>query len=714
VSVLRIPKDESVWSKKLWVYFEAVKKHNARPKQTQLGIMMVTNLSSFPSALTVVPVPGGDVTKHRSSFIVNENLKRMGCSGRSALSLNEPTDASRTKFMQLYRTSDKIRFDLAVIELVKLCQLALMIFGNRMYPDGLLCDVTEKGIRNWWAEFGTDFYNVEPNDGTLGPTTVAALLGMVIGARYRLSLCGAPVPKDPFDLQQLKKATGHFQRQQRLKRTDSLDRRTMDRLQGCTTTKSGPGPDIFAVPRAIKSTVADLSARAVGSTSGQNDTAVETVDIERFMNHISGESCKFLWRGKLKKSGHVNVTGPHSNSPSRRTSFDGRPGSLSDEEVPLEGLSHKNTESSEAPSAVGSTAAYQYLVHSPTASGTSTPSSSVDYGKDSTTSDLRKAVFKTMTGRMKDVASGISAGADYVRGRGHQKPLIKDLGSEDELPSQHPLQSPNTNGSNKPTPKAYNTAPSTPKMEADFSEFPKVGAGTASPTVLWGDEFPPSSSQPPEARGATPETVGTPDFSEAEQDTQSVVQQHGLGVSKLMRRKSFAGFKMAGRHDSFFPRRLSFSLAEEAVLDWQLPFSLPESTLIGGDPIKDDSEDIMHWSEAHLANLQHSLGALDSNMSRLQTVLAKKREAVAIMVREGPEKVEADRESVRNALREAEVLGARMEYELGVVQGKLSDLEESVMNLSKFVHELEQEVNVLGDEEETAKRRGWFSWLWGR
>jgi len=87
---------------------------------------------------------------------------------------------------------------------------------------------------------------------------------------------------------------------------------------------------------------------------------------------------------------------------------------------------------------------------------------------------------------------------------------------------------------------------------------------------------------------------------------------------------------------------------------------------------------------------------------------------VAIMVREGPEKVEADRESVRNALREAEVLGARMEYELGVVQGKLSDLEESVMNLSKFVHELELEVNVLGDEEETAKRRGWFSWFWGR
>ena len=105
VSVLRVPKHVELWPKKLAVYFEAARMFNARPKETELGTIMVTNLSSFPSALTVVHVPGGDVKLHRTDFIVNEDLKRMGCSGRSALSLHHPSDATQTRFRQLFRTS---------------------------------------------------------------------------------------------------------------------------------------------------------------------------------------------------------------------------------------------------------------------------------------------------------------------------------------------------------------------------------------------------------------------------------------------------------------------------------------------------------------------------------------------------------------------------------------------------------------------------------
>jgi predicted ATP-grasp superfamily ATP-dependent carboligase len=54
---------------------------------------MVTNLSNFPSALTVIMVPEGDIKKYRSSFIINEDLKRLGCSGRSGMTLSDPTEA---------------------------------------------------------------------------------------------------------------------------------------------------------------------------------------------------------------------------------------------------------------------------------------------------------------------------------------------------------------------------------------------------------------------------------------------------------------------------------------------------------------------------------------------------------------------------------------------------------------------------------------------
>ncbi|KAK8016391.1 hypothetical protein PG993_014580 [Apiospora rasikravindrae] len=97
VGVLDVPQDESTWSPKLRVYFKAIQQFHARPKRTPLGELMLTNLSSFPSALTVIPVPDGDIKLHRQEFIVNEDLKRLGCSGRSGMTLSEPTPCRQSQ-----------------------------------------------------------------------------------------------------------------------------------------------------------------------------------------------------------------------------------------------------------------------------------------------------------------------------------------------------------------------------------------------------------------------------------------------------------------------------------------------------------------------------------------------------------------------------------------------------------------------------------------
>src|SRR6186713_2900305 len=89
--ILSVPVDENEWSPRLRVYLKALSQFHARRKDTPLGALMVTNLSSFPSALTVIAVPGGDVRAQREQFIVNENMKRLGCSGRSGLNLSPPT-----------------------------------------------------------------------------------------------------------------------------------------------------------------------------------------------------------------------------------------------------------------------------------------------------------------------------------------------------------------------------------------------------------------------------------------------------------------------------------------------------------------------------------------------------------------------------------------------------------------------------------------------
>jgi len=94
------------------------------------------------------------------------------------------------------------------------------------------------------AEYGTNFYNAEPSDEILGPTTVAALLGMMIGG---LSLCGTSVPKYAFDLP---RAIGYFQKQHKLQWAKRLDRETVDKLHRITI-KGPSGFKYGMVPKTI-------------------------------------------------------------------------------------------------------------------------------------------------------------------------------------------------------------------------------------------------------------------------------------------------------------------------------------------------------------------------------------------------------------------------------------------------------------------------------
>ncbi|KAJ5746622.1 hypothetical protein N7520_011804 [Penicillium odoratum] len=309
VGVLSVPTDETTWSPRLRMYFDAVKQYHARQKETPLGTVMVTDLGTFPSALTVIPVPQGDIKKHREDFIVNENMKRLGCAGRAGLKLQAPLPATEAKFHQLYRTNERVPLYYAVIEVVKQCQIALMVFDKLKpeYVDGLLCDVTEAAISDWWADIGSELYNIEPSDGVLGPTTVSALLGTLLGARNRLHTYGAPVGKDAFDIENLKRGISGFQKSQKLSRTRRLDRQTLERLHRATAKAA----NAEGWTDAVKSTMAELSGQGgemvMGMVRGREKGGIadiETLDIDTFIQCCYGSRAKWLWLGKARKSGH--------------------------------------------------------------------------------------------------------------------------------------------------------------------------------------------------------------------------------------------------------------------------------------------------------------------------------------------------------------------------------------------------------------------------
>ncbi|KAF4574587.1 hypothetical protein EYR36_005935 [Pleurotus pulmonarius] len=267
------PENDEEWEKAI----HHLRRDGARPKQTPHGVIMNTSLAGFRSDFTIVYVPNGDFGAIKDQLYTNINLLRMGCSGRSALTLEEPSDTTKDRFISMYhlpdtsfgdgsalpptsnphkskqkpqrapvtvlevyktlnpqhatplspgrvaggtvamvKTKDKPVFNKTVLELVKLIQAALAIFGmydtrygsikpkmidndGKFVIDGLLCDVTVEGIQRWTSEIGEPCVGVEPMERVADPSIVSALLSLVLAIRNKLATLGyAHVPKDPF------------------------------------------------------------------------------------------------------------------------------------------------------------------------------------------------------------------------------------------------------------------------------------------------------------------------------------------------------------------------------------------------------------------------------------------------------------------------------------------------------------------------------------
>ena len=117
------------------------------------------------------------------------------------------SDTTKDRFISSYHLPDQalIRsselFNSVVLELVKLIQAALAVFGmfdlDREARDGLLCDVTWEGIQRWVAEIGEPLLSVEVSLAAVYwdvPDSVAA-----DGAGCRSHRCGGLVQHGPRD-----------------------------------------------------------------------------------------------------------------------------------------------------------------------------------------------------------------------------------------------------------------------------------------------------------------------------------------------------------------------------------------------------------------------------------------------------------------------------------------------------------------------------------
>ncbi|KAK4191886.1 hypothetical protein QBC35DRAFT_280380 [Podospora australis] len=753
VGVLEMPSEEKDWSPRLRLYFNAIQQYHARPKETEFGELMVTNLSSFPSALTVIAVPDGDIHKHRQVFIVNENLKRLGCSGRSGLTLTEPTSATQAKFLQLYKTSEKIPFAQAVVELVRLCQMALHIFGllDAEYMDGLLCDVTETAINNWWTEIGSECFNIEPTDGILGPTTVAALLGTLMGARNRLSYLNAPVAKDVFDLECTKKGIGTFQKSAKLERTRRLNRQTLLKLHS-NTAKAAAGDGGWGVQKAVKSTVAEIGGKRgelvigmVGGRDKANIGDIETADLTKFTSLAFGERAKWLWHGKPKRT-------QQELAPEHPVSTFGKE---LKEELPPPQAGGRRTQS--AP--VEDEAEVKKREDSPAIFSPPQPplthSAPISAENPGDRDALRKGVFKSVAGKVSDARSGLGRIRDAVGGglRGHASKPSKDESPDTGIsgyssPSISALAhtsaavtSPVAVGrvftwGSKPQEYASSTGHTPPWINSVGGS--ETNLTTAQPDSLSSTEMLKAAEDKEALAEIRKDVLGNATFSAAVSeagDLDTVVpilgaeQSSDIPLRYLQRRHSIDDLSSLHRqlNDARYPRRLSFSEAEDAVLPWDDIIDLTDTD----DTVVEDANAAALRAEAELAyrlyrrlqEMQTDLASwvtgkvtgvevIDSTFAiqhqEIQALYHAVSDAYARARHSSEELVGGQRAHLTEAIKEVESLVAKLEYEISALVSKVNEVEDGVAQFEAQVEDLERRADELKSVLET---ESWAHWL---
>lgn len=753
-SIISVPTDESAWSPQMRTYFKALDQFHARRKETSLGTLMITNLSAFPSSLTVIPVPEGDASKQRELFFVNENLKRLGCSGRLGIKLAPPSSATQAKFHQLYRTSDKIPLNSSVIELVKLCQVALVMFGRLKpeYADGLLCDVTEKAVNDWWVEFGAEYYAVEPHDGILGPTTVAALLGMLMGARNRLSAFNAPVAKDVFDIDSTKRAIAYFQKTQRIQKTRRLDRQTLERLRRATA--KAASKEGWAMPRALKSTVAELGGKGgemVMGMVGAGDKAgiadIETVDIDRFIELVQGERSKWLWHGKPRKttSGDMFSRLPGEEGSPSQDEQRSHTTRLLKRETTQEGhsLTKRDTNSEDTK---------KYYDAFGISEG-------VEKEKDP---NSKRAAIKRATGKIES-GSGFNRIKDVVGRRNHQskpskeensrapflntKSDLNSIGTDSSLTSLtpiHPGLARNPKSEVKPTGSFRNVVSDyEPSYARTLAETPQESRSTLAFEKLSQLQVDGNSESSATKKTPSPEDE---DFSKPSTAENSIAGSIYRGVDlidklpcdeafdlpPLLRRTrssdQLGPYHANNRHDDWWPRHLSFSIAEENILTWRsittatpknsstpsLTADLATQQLLSQDAKRLRDRLAMlssldaKWVDAHLSSV-HSINIqADQDIAELDDMYFPRLEDYQALREDAHEIVSRERLQLQESVRDLETLGAKLDYEINTLRSKVDDVDDGVLELERQVDFVEDRYREL--EGVCGEREGWVHW----
>lgn len=242
--------------------------------ETSLGYAFITNLTQLNPFLSLIDAKTGNIVEDYNNYVVNYNLRKLGCGSRSATTIDEPTKSMEDKFKSTFKIDSKVPINYAAVDLILITQTFLYIYGllDPLYCDGLFCEKTETAIREWWKlisdiPMASHVIRLKPPTSHTSDS-IQAIIGFTVLCRYLLELGGNNfgVPKDPMDIRKYKEAISKFQRHSKITATSKLNLETIFKLMEWgqnNKVSQNLTKDLSKMKKLVKNTVIDI-------TSGKN------------------------------------------------------------------------------------------------------------------------------------------------------------------------------------------------------------------------------------------------------------------------------------------------------------------------------------------------------------------------------------------------------------------------------------------------------------
>ncbi|KAJ3226345.1 hypothetical protein HK099_005053 [Clydaea vesicula] len=283
-------------------------------------------------------VPEGDYQKHLDNLIVNINLKRLSCNEKGQINFKEPSESTKTKFLQnfgLRINSNSPGLKELISNFVEVLKINLQYFVKpEKYQSDLELDLnklnlldneTTSYLINFQKKFmqpedeedEIDEEGVSDEDQMVAPYVVKFLLNLVEIVKFKLEALGFSTLM-ACDSHHFRKAIKQFQRSNQLEITQHLNFETIEKLNEVFA--KPPGQHVAATFNAVRNTFGDITGLPRKETKLNREDQLQ----QTLMEHDASYFIKNFLRDKetlLKKRSKRSSAGPRIAA--RKKSNDG-------------------------------------------------------------------------------------------------------------------------------------------------------------------------------------------------------------------------------------------------------------------------------------------------------------------------------------------------------------------------------------------------------